>query len=64
MDGGSQSLCRFSIDMYHMDGPVVGWVDQNVRHVYTTQIYPNLTARQSVMLVPYVCSFACLLSAR
>jgi len=50
--------------MYHMDGPVVGWVDQNVRHVYTTQIYPNLTARQSVMLVPYVCSFACLLSAR
>ncbi len=38
--------------MYHMNGAVPGWVDHFVRHVYTSQIYPNLTAKQSVMLVP------------
>jgi hypothetical protein len=35
-----------------MDGYVEGWVDAHVRKIYTTQIYPNLTADQKVMLVP------------
>jgi hypothetical protein len=35
-----------------MDGYVEGWVDAHVRKIYTTQVYPNLTADQKVMLVP------------
>jgi len=35
-----------------MNGPVAGWVGAQVRNFYETQIYPNLTAEQKVVLVP------------
>ena len=63
----------FSIDQYHMDGAVPGWVQENVEPWYKRNIYPNLTKDQQVMLVPgafgsnvnhfpngtYICDNAC-----
>ena len=47
------NLDWFSIDMYHMDGPVKGWVGENVRKFYETWIYPNFTSpSQKALLVP------------
>jgi hypothetical protein len=46
------SLDWFSIDQYHMDGPVDGWVDKHPRAWYEQNIYPNMTADQKVILVP------------
>ena len=42
----------FSIDLYHMDGPVPGWAQATVKPWYQRNIYPNLTDSQKVMLVP------------
>ena len=42
----------FSVDIYHMNGAVAGWVNNSVRAYYERWIYPNLTAGQRVMLVP------------
>jgi hypothetical protein len=42
----------FSVDLYHMDGLVVGWVDANVKQFYNDYIFPNLTNSQSALLVP------------
>eukprot|EP00051_Salpingoeca_urceolata_P012377 m.153385 g.153385 ORF g.153385 m.153385 type:complete len:355 (-) comp17471_c1_seq2:710-1774(-) len=46
------ALDWFSIDMYHMDGVVAGWVDKYVKTYYETYIFSNITANQTVMLVP------------
>eukprot|EP01065_Artemidia_motanka_P010769 TRINITY_DN15769_c0_g1_i1.p1 TRINITY_DN15769_c0_g1~~TRINITY_DN15769_c0_g1_i1.p1 ORF type:complete len:302 (+),score=98.73 TRINITY_DN15769_c0_g1_i1:56-961(+) len=46
------SLDWYSIDTYHMDGPVKGWVDAHVRGLYRQHIYPKLGESQQVMLVP------------
>eukprot|EP00462_Mataza_sp_D1_P024885 CAMPEP_0175130378 /NCGR_PEP_ID=MMETSP0087-20121206/5975_1 /TAXON_ID=136419 /ORGANISM="Unknown Unknown, Strain D1" /LENGTH=670 /DNA_ID=CAMNT_0016412593 /DNA_START=20 /DNA_END=2032 /DNA_ORIENTATION=+ len=46
------ALDWFSVDIYHMDGEVDGWVDKYVKSYYETWIFPNLTASQQVMLVP------------
>lgn len=67
------ALDWFSADIYHMDGPVAGWVDTKVRSFYDAWIFPNITAQQRVVLVPgsfgstvnhypngtYVCDQAC-----
>ena len=67
------ALDWFSTDIYHVDGEVAGWVDKWVRGFYDAWIFPNLTATQSVVLVPgsfgsnvnhfpngtYVCDVAC-----
>ena len=42
----------FSVDIYHMDGPVTGWVDAHVRSYYEKYIFPNLTSVQKAALVP------------
>lgn len=47
-----EELDWFSVDIYHMDGPVTGWVDEYVRTWYDSIIYPNLTSSQRVLLVP------------
>ena len=46
------ALDIFSTDLYHMNGPVVGWVENNVKSFYETYIYPRLSSSQKVMLVP------------
>jgi hypothetical protein len=67
------ALDWFSVDLYHMDGPVPEWPQDHVKVWYETNIYPNLTHAQQVMLVPgafgshvnhypngtYVCDNAC-----
>ena len=47
-----KSLSWFSVDCYHMDGLVEGWVDRWVRTLYTEHIYPRLGAEQKALLVP------------
>ena len=47
-----EALDWFSTDIYHMDGLVPHWIDLHVRAFYERWIYPNLTAYQSVILVP------------
>ena len=47
-----EAIDWFSIDQYHMDGPVPGWVQAHVEPWYQRNIYPNLTKYQSVMVVP------------
>ncbi len=43
----------FSVDIYHMDGPVEGWVEAYVLPWYEENIFPNLTLPlQSAFLVP------------
>lgn len=42
----------FSADIYHMSGPVTGWVNMYPRKFYETYIFPNLTATQKALLVP------------
>jgi hypothetical protein len=41
-----------STDIYHMDGPVKGWVAQWVQGFYERIIFPNITSEQKVLLVP------------
>eukprot|EP01062_Namystynia_karyoxenos_P023764 TRINITY_DN19209_c0_g1_i1.p1 TRINITY_DN19209_c0_g1~~TRINITY_DN19209_c0_g1_i1.p1 ORF type:complete len:311 (+),score=70.04 TRINITY_DN19209_c0_g1_i1:96-1028(+) len=67
------SLDWFSVDIYHMDGIVQGWVDAYVKRFYDQYIFPHLSKEQSVMLVPgsfgsnvnhypngtYVCNQSC-----
>lgn len=67
------ALDLFSVDIYHMDGEVDGWVDTWVRGYYEKWIYPNMTADQHAILVPgsfgsdvnhfpngtYVCNRSC-----
>ena len=47
-----EAIDWMSIDAYHFDGPVEGWVRDNVQKFYRDIIYPNLTASQKVLLVP------------
>jgi len=46
------ALDWFSIDMYHMNGVVEGWVKDQVRDFYDRHIFPNLTLHQRAVLVP------------
>jgi hypothetical protein len=46
------ALDWFSIDQYHMDGYVEGWVDAHPKLWYETNIYPNMTSNQKALLVP------------
>jgi beta-galactosidase len=46
------ALDIFSTDLYHMNGPVIGWVESTVKSFYETYIYPRLSSSQKVMLVP------------
>ena len=46
------ALDWFSVDLYHMDGLVKGWVEANVKQFYEAYIFPNLTAAQRGFLVP------------
>jgi hypothetical protein len=46
------ALDWFSIDMYHMDGPVAGWVHDHVQLFYEHFIFPLLGPAQRVALVP------------
>ena len=46
------ALDLFSTDIYHVDGPVTGWVEANVKSFYEKLIYPRLGPMQKVMLVP------------
>lgn len=47
-----KNLDWFSVDIYHMDGEVDGWVNEYVQKYYQTWIYPNLTSIQHALLVP------------
>ena len=47
-----RALDWFSVDIYHVDGLVAGWVDTFVRGFYDAWVFPNLTDTQSVALVP------------
>ena len=67
------NLTWFSVDIYHMNGYVEGWVNSSVRAYYEKHIFPNLTDSQRAVLVPgafgsdvnhypngtYVCDRAC-----
>ena len=46
------ALDWYSIDLYHMDGTVEGWVDTHVKAFYEDWIFPNLTDHQTAALVP------------
>lgn len=46
------ALDWMSVDQYHMDGYVDGWVDMYPRAFYDRHIFPNLTTQQSAVLVP------------
>lgn len=47
-----KSMSWFSVDKYHKNGFVEGWVEDNVRTLYEDSIYPLLTPEQKVLLVP------------
>lgn len=67
------ALDWFSTDIYHMNGPVVGWTAAWVQPFYEQRIFPRLAAHQRVVLVPgafgsdvnhfpngtYVCNRSC-----
>ena len=43
----------FSVDIYHMDGVVDGWVSSHVKTYYEKHIFPNITGpNQKAVLVP------------
>jgi hypothetical protein len=46
------ALDWFSVDIYHMDGLVEGWVNSSVRLHYDNYIFPLLSAAQKAVLVP------------
>ena len=47
------SLDWFSVDIYHMDGFIPGWVDSTPRAWYERNIFPNMSfPTQSAFLVP------------
>ena len=46
------ALDWFSVDIYHMDGYVSGWVNAHVRAFYETYIFPNISSVQRAILVP------------
>lgn len=46
------ALDWFSVDIYHVDGVVPGWVDTWVKSFYAAHIFPFLAPDQSVVLVP------------
>lgn len=47
-----EALDWFSTDIYHMNGAVSGWVQNNVKTFYEAHIYPRLTPSQLVTVVP------------
>ena len=67
------ALDWFSVDIYHMDGTVQGWVQEYVAGFYDAYIFPLLSPGQRAVLVPgsfgsdvnhypngtYVCSRGC-----